>query len=344
MDIWKPNVIVLGPGGAKGFLELGCMKRLYEEDYFLENVRYYTGVSVGAAIALLIVAGYTPDEAIDLCLSVNLIEDLGNIDFTKAKEKMGLIENKLVEEKLKDAIKEKFGIIPTLKQLYMITEIVYTAVTYNSDKMRVEYLDKDTEPDLSCVQAALMSMTIPFLIQPKKYKTYIYYDGAIADPYPVLYHDNGENNILGIYISSEQDCYSSNNNPKLVLYRLIQAGMKRLRDISIKYSSDNVKNIGLETTVKDTTGLSIDEESRKNMINAGYNCADEFLKINKNPEKYNISLDEYDEIPTIEESIGKLTHSVVSFLNTLNNDITKDMNHDINKNIDKENNTIEKDE
>jgi len=329
-QIWRPDIMVLGPGGAKGFLELGCLERLFEDIYFLEKVTHWTGVSIGSSIALLIVCGFTIDDIKELCLEVNIIEDIISINLDEAKNNLGLMRNKTVETKLKTNIKKKFGFIPTLKQLYFLTGIVYTAVTFNTDKIRPEFMNKDTEPDLDCVEATLMSMAIPGLIQPRKYKGNLYVDGALGASYPVWFHDDGKNKILGIYISSEQDCYSSYNNPSLFAYRLIQSGMKVNRDLSIRFSSKNVKHIPLKTYIKDTTGLSMTKENKLELIQNGYKCADDFLKINQEPEKYCIDMSEEEEIPFINETLNTLTNSINTFVNLLTDKLNQEQEENIN--------------
>jgi predicted acylesterase/phospholipase RssA len=296
MEIWKPNVIFVGPGGSRGFLYIGCIKRLIEEN-FLNKVNTWVGCSVGAAISLLIVAGYDINEIKDLCMNINIVEDIININLNDVKEKLGFIQNKTVEEELKRRILSKFDFIPTLKQLYTLTGLTLSLVTFNMDDLKPEYLDKDTSPDLSCVEAAMMSMAIPILMQPRKYKGNVYCDGGIGAPYPVLDFDYNGNKVLGMYISSEGDFHSSDKIITNFLYRLIHSSMKVIRDIHIEKASLNVKHIVLKTLLKDTTGLSINKESREDMTKQGYNSADSFLKINSNPEKYQIKLKENEEIP-----------------------------------------------
>lgn len=295
--MWKPNVVLLGPAGAKIFLINGSLKRLFQEKDFLKDVTTWAGVSAGAAMSLLIVLGYNISEIIDLCLDMNILDEIIHINLDEAKKNLGLIKNILIEEKLKESIIKKIGYIPTLKELYLLSGLKLVLVSFNIDKFRSEFLDKDTEPNLSCLDAAMMSMAVPLLIQPRKYKSHVYCDGAIGSPYPVLYFDKDDNKVLGMYISSEEDLYCSDNKPANYIYRLIQAGMSSLRNTEIKYSSENVKHIGLKTVVKDTTGLTIDRETRQQMIDYGYNIADDFLKINSDPEKYKYNLDENEEIP-----------------------------------------------
>lgn len=295
--MWTPNVSLVGPGGAKSLLFIGAFKRLFEEKCFLKDLHTWVGISAGAAISLLIVIGYTIDEIIDICMEINLVDDIISINLDEARTKMGLIKNKTVEDKLKECIENKFNYVPNLLELYNIKKVKLVLVTYNLDSMKPEFLDYETEPNLSCLEAAMMSMAVPLLMQPRKYKGNIYLDGAIGAPYPILKFDNPGNRILGMYISSEQDLYCPDKKPMNYLYRLIQAGMKTLRDNEIKFSSKNAKHIALETDVRDTTGLTINQETRQNLVNQGYQCAEAFLKINKNPEKYQLNLTEEEEIP-----------------------------------------------
>lgn len=294
---WNPNVILCGPGGSRGLLILGCLKRLFEEKDFMDNAKHWVGISVGAAISLLIVIGYTVSEIIDLCIDLNLIDDILHINLEEAREKMGLLKNKTIEEKLKHYVSLKYGFVPNLSQLYLLTGINLTLVAFNIDKMRADFLDSDTEAELSCVEAAMMSMAVPILMQPRKHKGCVYIDGAIGNSYPISHFDVNENKILGIYISSEEDLYSSDKSATTFIYRLIQASMKVIRDNEIKHASNNVKHIALQTTFRDTTGILIDRESRESMIEQGYEFANTFLKINSNPDKYNLILQENEEIP-----------------------------------------------
>ena len=65
---WKPDIIVLGPGGSKGYIQLGALLRL-ELDNLLSNVVQYVGCSVGAIISLLMVVGYSANDIINYMLS-----------------------------------------------------------------------------------------------------------------------------------------------------------------------------------------------------------------------------------------------------------------------------------
>lgn len=273
---WKPRVMVLGPGGVKGFLLLGCLMRLFQNDY-LDQVNHWVGVSAGAAISLLIVAGYNIGEIIEMCLEIDLIEDVLAINLDQAGQKLGLLQNKTVETKIKTSLESRYNHVPTLKELFTRTNIDLTLVTFNIDTVEPVFLNHKTHPNLSALEAAMMSMAVPFLIQPRKYNGQTYIDGAVGAPYPVTRYDREGVNVLGLYISSESDLYSSQKKPSSFVYKIIQASIKMLREVEIEHCSERVKHIGLKTEVRDTTGISLDRNAKQSMIDSGYRCGERFM-------------------------------------------------------------------
>lgn len=322
-ELWIPDVIVLGPGGAKGYLELGFLLKLEEENYY-SSVQEWIGCSIGSSICLLIAAGYTIPEIIDECIDVSIINDITDINIDHITESPGIFNIRTIENLIKDKIRQRFGMIPTLKQLYMATGINLKIITFNLDKYRPECLSKDTEPNLSCVEAVMMSMAIPVILRPRIYRGYVYIDGAVGDPYPILTSDDGTKKILGVYIESAEDThYASDKNPGIFLYRCMCASMKVLRDRSIKLASDKCKHVSLKTAVKDTIGITLGDDSKHNMIRSGYKTAMIFLTKLKHPDKYKILLDDNEEIPMqgdVEENTGVLDEETTDMLRMLHRD------------------------
>lgn len=308
-ELWKPDVFVLGPGGAKGYLELGLLLKFEEENY-LSEASEWTGCSIGSAVALMCIAGYTAMEMIDQSFSLNIVNNIKDINsLDKLSESPGLLTINSTEKFLKEKMVDKFGYVPTLKQLYLATGILFNVVVYNLDKERPEYMNKDTEPDLCCVKAVLMSMSIPGIVIPRVHRGSIYVDGAIGDPYPILYHDDGNKKILGVYIENSPSNKTIESNPILYLYRCAQASMKVIRQKSVEYSSENCKHISLRSPFLDATGLSLNFTDKRIMINEGYKSATIYLIKLTNPE---ITENE-DELPMMDE------------LNIINTPINLDM-------------------
>lgn len=299
---WKPNVIVLGPGGAKAYLQLGALLK-FEKEGYMDKVQHWIGCSAGAAIALLIVAGYSIVEIIEETLHINLLQDLMDIgSIREIIENKGLFSNKNLEQRLKQKIMQKFGLELTLQQLYMATGIVLTIVVYNMDKERPEYFSKDTEPNLSCVKAVMMSVSVPLLMQRRMYKGYEYVDGAIGNPYPIDIHDNGRNKILGIYVMTDHDSRPG-ANPFSFIYRVIHASLNQLRRKIITHASDNCRHLCLVAPIYDTTGLTLGDEDKKKLMRAGFDRALKFVEETEHPNKHRILLRENEEIPFEQDNL-----------------------------------------
>lgn len=277
-SLWIPDILVLGPGGAKGFLELGALLKLHKIN-FLNRVHTYVGCSIGAVICLLLTCGYSPTEIISCALDADIFHDITTFRLTDVKDNIGLISNHRIRQILIDKLEYKFGFVPTLNQLYLATGLKYVAVTLNLDKDSTEYLSYQTEPDLCCVEATLLSMNIPFLFYKLKYKGCTYIDGAFGNPYPIDIYDNGSVNILGIYISSTHPIIqeSSDTNILRYLYKVIHSSMNQIKLRIQKSCSNHCKHIGLYSPSLDTTGLTFDDKLKAKMLTIGYNEAESFL-------------------------------------------------------------------
>lgn len=199
--VWLPRVLVIGPGGTKGLKALGFLSPI--EDYgLLEYTDTYCGVSVGAIISLLIVAGYQIREIVGEVATLDLFKDMENLTVKSMIDNKGFMSNEPVRRRLTQLLLNKFGIVPTLRGLYMQTGKAYIAVTLNATDEECEVMGPFTHPNVSCVDATMFSMNIPFIFYQLIYQGKTYVDGALANPYPVDYFDDGNTNILGIYMKT----------------------------------------------------------------------------------------------------------------------------------------------
>lgn len=322
-DSFNPTVFVFGPGGVKGYLELGAALKLEKEGWFL-NSTHYTGCSIGSGTALMLSCGYTMTDIVDDCMEYDIFTEFDNLDWSNMIDR-GILENSTMEELLKSRVENKFGFIPTLKQLYLASGIVFTAVSYNETKKRTEYLNKDTEPDLSCIEAALMSMAMPVIFKSRVYNDCEYIDGAIGDPYPVLIHDNGQKDILGMYINTNSESVSNLPGQYSKIWekaaRVFMGPIKEYRDKIISWSSDRVKHLKLCCDIRDPIGVTVNKDSRQKMVIAGYKVAATFIDKLSHPEKYKLLLSDDEEIPQLEDVIkyekqhGKTEKEILDLLN-----------------------------
>ena len=118
-------------------------------------------------------------------------------------DNFGLFSNELVSTLIKNLIKEKFNNEDlTLKELYEIKPILLSVKCANITKGCIEYINKDTDPDISIITLFKMTTAIPFMFKPIRYKGSYYVDGGITGGYPVEFTDD---NYLGIWIRGS-DC------------------------------------------------------------------------------------------------------------------------------------------
>lgn len=284
---WRPSVLVLGPGGAKGFLELGALLVLEKEGY-LADIRILIGVSIGAILSFLIAVGYNATEIIKEAMDFDLFQDISILSlsdikkaFSQAKKNAGFMPHNKIKEKLSQLMTDKFHRVLTLKELYMATGLELVTVTTNLDKDIAEYLSWRTYPNLSAVEAVLMSMNIPLLFYQIIYGEDhdVYIDGAFSNPYPIDQYDDKKTDILGIYISTPkkkekpigQDiCY--------YMYKIISSGMVQLRKRNKKMASSRCKHLKLTTAIIDTVGITVTFEAKCQMIYNGYFTAKRFFE------------------------------------------------------------------
>lgn len=278
-ELWRPDVLVLGPGGFKSLTELGALNEL-ENNHFLDRVKTYVGVSAGALISLLLVSGYTPKQIITQAITFDLFHDVFK-DFTIEKlkdveKKQGILPNNSLKEKLESMVQDKFGVIPTLKGLYNTTGLKLVTVTLNIDISKVCHISHETDPDISCVEAVLLSTNIPIVFQKIKYKGHAYIDGALGDPYPIDKYDDGIHNVLGLYIFNNM----SSENIGDYFRSIIEATITQLRLRSMEKLSERCKHIGLNSILKDSTGLGITADQKVALILDGEKAASNFITNN----------------------------------------------------------------
>ena len=275
-DTYLPEALVLGPGGLRGYLELGALRYLESRGH-LRNVKKFVGCSIGSIISLLLVLGYRVQDIIVDAVKVNLFRCVDQFSITKSKDYVGIISNDIPREFLEHAVKKKCaGSIPSLINLFRLfgRELITTSV--NLSRMETVYFSKDATPDLSCIDAVLLSINIPLLFYRLLYQGDVYVDGAFRDPYPVSCVDDQNTSVLGIYI-----LISPTPTTELEVgdycYRIVQLPIDALYEIKRKSASAKCRHLLIRTDHIDVTGVTYTKDDIVNMIVIGYNDAKTFI-------------------------------------------------------------------
>lgn len=288
-DRIKFDVLVLGPGGAKGYLELGALLKLKQEGY-LDDISKIVGCSVGSIIGLLLITGYSPEEIFIISLLLNFFQDIHSVKIDNIVKNEGLISNDKIKIPISFFVKEKLGFVPTLEQLYNATGIEFTIVAVNITKCRVEYINYENNPGLSCVDAALLSVNIPFLFYNIKHNNDLYIDGKFGNPYPIDIYDTGENNILGVHITTPYEVEEKESDHNFINYilRVLCYPFVQIKRNNIDQCSDKCYHLNLHSDQLYITDVSMSVEEKGKLFILGYTTSDEFCK-KLNSNKLSIS-------------------------------------------------------
>lgn len=288
---WMPRVLVFGPGGIKGIKMLGFLSPI--EDYgLLEYVDTYAGVSVGALISLLIICGYTIREIVGEAVKLDIFKDISSIDFATIIERKGFISNEPVRKRLTQLVINKFGNVPSLHGLYMMTGKSFVAVTLNVTNEECVMMNPFDYPDISCVDATMFSMNIPFIFYQLMDRGKVYADGALVNPYPVDYFDDGNTNVLGIYVKTKGYTHNVANSPRpsiiqriddtalslgVYVSKIVNTLIDHRRNDIIQGSSSLCRHVCLEVNIDDILGYTITTDHKATMLVEGFNEGKRFL-------------------------------------------------------------------
>ena len=271
MEVWKPKVLLLGPGGVKGFLMLGSLLFL-EKTRLFKEIKKIVGISIGAVIGLFYIIGCNMTEILEISLMTHLNEVITSIDVINIMKTNGLVSHDIFRKRMRDKIIQKYGFVPTLQQLHFMTGYEFEIVVTNLDKDETEYFSHLTEPDLCCVEAVLMSMSLPLFFQTYVYKNNIYLDGAITEPFPI--HKYKDDNVFGIMMNG------SPSDPKESFFNYLSRVIHTFTSTKEKMITipQNAKVLKLEYQINDAIGVKLTFEKRVEMVLIGYLRAYEFYQ------------------------------------------------------------------
>lgn len=278
MENKKPNILVLSSGGLKGFLQLGAIHELEKYD-ILSEVDCIITCSVGSIIGLLYLIGYNSVKAFLTGIDINLMPEVFKLDILGIIAKTGIFDMEFIRSKLKSIVEEKYGYIPTLKELYELTNKEFFITVSNITLKKLEYLNRQDNPNLSCIEAVLMSSCIPLLFKEIEYNNYIYRDGALLNSFPIdLFDNDDENNKdnITLGINSQQNI-SIGVGILTNISNTISLPLNKIKDLIISKKTDRCLILTLE--IDDiSSGISCENDEKFYMYEKGRILTNIFIK------------------------------------------------------------------
>lgn len=212
------DTLVLSGGSIKGIIMLGALEYIYLINN--NNFKYYIGTSVGAIIGYLLAIGYNPIDLIIYLCKEQLFDENLNIE-SFIFQHNGIFSFDIIQKHLEKLTLLKLGKYITLKELYNLFNKHFIAITYNLTKDKIEILDHETFPDLSCITAVKMSANLPLIFEKFEYMQNQYIDGGIANNFALDIGVERGKRILGIMVKDNTYEKQNNNNFLNYIYKLI---------------------------------------------------------------------------------------------------------------------------
>ena len=300
---WTPQVLVLGPGGFRGYAELGVLKVLKDKGK-LEQVRHIIGCSVGSIIAMLMICGYTLDEILEISVvDEKLVRETVQTSIKLErlaeglKEHSGLLNTSVLQDVLVKLLMNKLGVSDiTLEQFHQLTRYNLILTVYNRSLKQTEYLSHYNSPTLSLIEGVMMSCNIPGLFYQISHNNYVYMDGALGNPYPVDYLDDGKLKILGIYI--EEVDYAGGGGIIETIQAALMIPLAEHRKRIISQTSSAVRHIPLSCQ-GGFFGIITEKFNKESLIEIGRKAGDQFIESLRKGVSYKVA---ETNVPIIDES------------------------------------------
>ena len=238
------NILVLGGGSIKGFSILGALQYAKDND-LLNNITTYSGTSIGSIICYLLIIGYSPIEIL-VCVCVNQVLDhFKNLDLINLVNGKGAVEFIHLQNFLEKLTLDKTEHLLTLEELYTKFGSKLICCTYNLTKQRIEYIDYENHPKLSCITALRMSSNIPLFFEKFWYNNFEYIDGGIADNFPISITDKSGNQILGINTIENSSNIKKSENFMEYILRILYIPFNQANKYSIKNTSERCSIVSI---------------------------------------------------------------------------------------------------
>jgi NTE family protein len=261
--------LVFSGGSIRGITFIGVLKYL-EEIKIIENITNFAGTSIGACFAFCIILGYNSTELRDIFININMekFRDVSCENVLNVFDTYGLDSGDKIQKTLIILLKNKTNKTDiTFAELYEITNKKLTIVGTCLNKMKAEYFNRITTPNMSVITALRITYSIPFLFTPVIHDDNYYIDGAVTDNYAIQLFENNNKKTMGVVLISKDIYKCQIDNLENYLLSVVWTSFAhQLKDKIEKYTDIT---IDIESNL-DSFNFSLDQSHRLELINIGY--------------------------------------------------------------------------
>jgi NTE family protein len=255
--------VVFSAGSIGGLTFVGAWKAL-EQQGLTKGITEFSGCSIGAIMAMLTSIGYTASELEAMALELSY-SDLSELQLLQTFERYGLDTGNEIERLLRELLFHKTGYHDmTFAQHYAITgrNLWINASCVEQDV--AYYFTFTRSPDMSIIKAVRMSVSLPVIMVPVKYKGLTFIDGGMHDPYPVCMFP-----VDGTLVLKVCNNHNSQTGGFVEYIGMIIRNVYRRLHINLETLLSRYKVILIKTGIG---GLSLDvsRSTRRKLIKIGY--------------------------------------------------------------------------
>jgi predicted acylesterase/phospholipase RssA len=282
--------LVISGGGPSLFQYLSAIQHLDENKMIdLQKIESIYGTSAGAIVGILICLKYDWETLNDYAI-MRPWHELFHIKIDtifEAYKNRGIFSKKIIEKAFKPLLDAKdLSINITLNEFYTYSKIELHFYSFEINQFTTEDISYLTHPDLSLIDAIMMSSGLPILVTPVIIDNKCYMDGGVCANYPLKYCiDSGkkEDEILGF--CNQYDCQQKNhvdNNSNLLefvlcfFFKMFSNLSSTIVNPKIKYEVIcNVKYISLSYLASTLSSMEV----RKELYQKGLETAKDFINL-----------------------------------------------------------------
>jgi len=268
------DTLILSGGGPSGIAYVGVFKALFEKGILNQDcsgINEIITTSVGIIFSVLYMLKMTMDQQEKLMLKIDTESflDLSKLEIDNLLVGFGLFDNDKLGDYINSFIRNVLNEENiTLKKLYDKIPIKLTVKVFNVTKKNLEYINYETDPDLSLSRLGKMTTAIPFFFRPVEYNGNFYVDGGLRGHYPI--EQCKTENYLGIFIQGGSVPQESELYEWIPILKFIHSLMINQDDIvhQIKGNKSSKKDIFIE--INQGLDFHLTQERKLEMIEIGY--------------------------------------------------------------------------
>lgn len=183
--------LILSGASTKVGVFVGAYECLLENgilDSDLTGIEEIVCCSISFLFSLFLLLG-APLSIMKQCCIEGKMENfikMDDINLNSLFDDYGLSDNQLIASLVKNYLLERHDCVDmTLKELYDKKPIKVTVKCVNVSKGCLEYINHETDPDISILKLLMMTTSIPFIFKPVEYRGSLYVDGGLCGSLPL---------------------------------------------------------------------------------------------------------------------------------------------------------------